>query len=81
MRINIYVFLFCLIGRTFNLNAQSYIANYNAYSTGGNCYVLTDEVKNERGSLWFTQKLDLSKSFDISFTMNFATLMPTEQTA
>jgi len=45
-------------------------ANGNAVSTGGGCYELTADAGNEGGSMWYTQKFNLTQPFNIQFTIN-----------
>lgn len=51
--------------------AQTYFANGNAQYTGGDCYQLTANVNWQNGSVWYADKLDLKKDFDLEFYMNF----------
>jgi gliding motility-associated-like protein len=50
---------------------QSYFANGNARSLGGSCYQLTAASNGQLGSVWYADKLDLSKDFDLEFELNF----------
>jgi len=38
---------------------------------GTDCYKLTSAVNWQNGSVWFSDKLDLSKPFDLEYTLNF----------
>ena len=51
--------------------AQAPFLNGSAYSGGSNCYVLTNAVVSQKGSVWFTQQLNLNNPFDLQFMMNF----------
>jgi len=42
--------------------AQSYFANGNAKAVGGSCYQLTSATDWQLGSVWYADKLDLSRS-------------------
>ena len=52
-------------------NGQSYFANGNARSIGGTCYQLTSAANWQLGSVWYADKLDLAKDFDLEFELNF----------
>ena len=52
-------------------NGQSYFANGNARSIGGSCYQLTSAANWQLGSVWYADKLDLAKDFDLEFELNF----------
>ncbi len=68
------ILFFCLTGIVFTIKAQTnyYLNNYaSALYLGNNCFRLTQEVGNQRASVWFSPTIDLTKRFDISFTMNF----------
>ncbi|MDB9883436.1 PKD domain-containing protein, partial [Bacteroidia bacterium] len=54
--------------------AQKYFANGDATYIGGDCYQLTTEANNKGGTVWYADKLDLKKSFDLEFLMNFGRL-------
>ena len=51
--------------------SQSYFTNGSAKSTGGQCYQLTPASTGKNGSVWYAEKLDLSKNFDLEFNLNF----------
>lgn len=51
--------------------SQSYFANGNAESIGGSCYRLTSANDWQLGSVWYADKLDLTKNFDLEFELNF----------
>jgi gliding motility-associated-like protein len=57
-----------------NLLAQTYFANGDATYIGGDCYQLTPEANNKGGTVWYADKLDLTKNFDLEFYMNFGRL-------
>jgi gliding motility-associated-like protein len=50
---------------------QSYNLQGSARALGNDCYRLTDQVQGENGTVWYTNKIDITTSFDIEFTMNF----------
>ncbi|MFY0644361.1 MAG: gliding motility-associated C-terminal domain-containing protein [Bacteroidia bacterium] len=54
--------------------AQDYFANGTAQYQGGDCYQLTSAVNWENGSVWYTDKIDLKKDFDLEFYMNFGNM-------
>ena len=61
----------CSILLVFVSNGQSYFANGNARSIGGTCYQLTSAANWQLGSVWYADKLDLAKDFDLEFELNF----------
>ena len=54
--------------------AQKYFANGDATYIGGDCYQLTTEANNKGGTVWYADKIDLKKNFDLEFLMNFGRL-------
>ncbi|MFI5149075.1 MAG: PKD domain-containing protein [Bacteroidia bacterium] len=52
-----------------NSHAQFQL-NGSAVSLGGTCYELTPDANTQGGSIWYSQKFDLNKPFDIQFSMN-----------
>jgi len=52
-------------------SAQSYFANGDARSIGGQCYELTSAKNFQLGSVWYADKIDLSRDFDLEFYLNF----------
>lgn len=50
---------------------QSYFTNGSAKAIGGQCYELTPASTGKNGSVWYADKLDLSKNFDLEFNLNF----------
>ncbi len=71
LRKNSYIFFIWYCGNCLSVDAQTSFLNGNAFSTGTNCYVLTNASSSQRGSVWFSQQLNLSNPFDIQFMMNF----------
>lgn len=49
---------------------QNYIANGDARSIGNGCFQLTDNQQWENGSVWYADQLDLSKDFNLEFSLN-----------
>jgi gliding motility-associated-like protein len=54
--------------------SQSYFANGDARAIGGQCYELTPASGFKLGSVWYADKLDISKDFDLEFYLNFGSL-------
>jgi gliding motility-associated-like protein len=53
---------------------DSFIVNRDAFSLGNDCYSLTRAFTFQSGSVWYQQKADLSKSFDVYFDINLGCL-------
>lgn len=49
---------------------KKFILNNDAVNTGGDCYRLTDADNYQAGSMWYEDKVDFGKSFDIFFDFN-----------
>lgn len=47
-----------------------YILNGSATQTSCNCYVLTEDIKNQGGTVWNKNKIDLRESFNYVFDVN-----------
>src|SRR5690348_11941980 len=73
MQKRFYIFV-CLVFGFSASRAQSFFMNGNAYATGSQCYVLTNQANNQHGSVWFSPQLNLNNPFDIEFIMNFGGL-------
>ncbi|APZ45665.1 hypothetical protein BW723_04845 [Polaribacter reichenbachii] len=43
----------------------------NAYSSGGDCYVITDNQQTQAGSVWYDNSIDFTSDFEIIFEVNF----------
>lgn len=69
-KINLFCLLIFLLLTTRNYG-QSYFANGNARSLGGDCYLLTGALDWQLGSVWYADPIDLSKDFDLEFYLNF----------
>ena len=68
---NIYIFLFVLLA--FTSYSQSYTLNGDASYLGGDCYQLTANDTAQYGTVWYSDQLDLTQPFDISFRLYFGT--------
>lgn len=68
-----YIFLILIILFSQRVLSQSYFANGNARSLGGECYQLTQASNWQLGSVWYADPIDLSKDFDLEFYLNFGT--------
>jgi gliding motility-associated-like protein len=53
---------------------QNYIANGDARSIGNGCFQLTDNEQWENGSVWYSDKLDLTRDFNLEFSLNLGAL-------
>ncbi len=51
------------------LNApnKKFIYNRDAQNNGGDCSILTKEIKNQAGSIWYEEKINLNKDFNVYF--------------
>ncbi len=58
--------LFALLG-FITTKAQQYQVNGNADSLSCNCYLLTDDLNGQSGSVWNINEIDLNNSFDFTF--------------
>ncbi len=67
--------LFTLITYLICIQCNSLFAQFNlqgdGYSTGNNCYVLTEEVGFQVSTIWHEDYLDINIPFELQFTMNF----------
>jgi len=68
-----YIFLIFIILLSQRVLSQSYFANGNARSLGGECYQLTQASNWQLGSVWYADPIDLSEDFDLEFYLNFGT--------
>jgi len=48
---------------------SQYILNGSATQNRCNCYTLTNEIRNQSGSIWNANKIDLTNSFDFYFNV------------
>lgn len=71
-RYSLFLFLF-VISTTLSLG-QSYFVNGDAVSIGSDSYRLTTAANNKRGTVWYSDKIDLDKDFDLEFKMNFGSI-------
>ncbi|MFI5187381.1 MAG: PKD domain-containing protein, partial [Chitinophagales bacterium] len=60
-----FLFFFFISQHSFS----QYILNGSARQISCNCYTLTDTVKNESGSVWNSNKINLNNSFDFHFNV------------
>ncbi|MFT5512240.1 MAG: hypothetical protein ACI8SE_000637, partial [Bacteroidia bacterium] len=68
VKLSFFLYLCCIISQS---QAQSYFTNGTAKSSGGQCYQLTAASNGQNGSVWYADKLDLTKNFDLEFKLNF----------
>src|SRR5215467_4707777 len=69
MKLLNYFFPFLIIIFISKLSTAQYILNGSATQNGCNCYTLTNEIRNESGSVWNSSKIDLTNSFDFYFNV------------
>lgn len=65
-----YLYLLCLIA--ISTRAQ-FVINGSATPTGNDCYQLTTNGTFEVGTIWNSQKVNLTNDFKIDFQLNFGT--------
>ncbi len=53
---------------------DSFTVNRDARYLGNDCYLLTDALFTQSGSVWYEQKANLDKSFDVYFDINLGCL-------
>ncbi|MBK9222525.1 MAG: gliding motility-associated C-terminal domain-containing protein [Saprospiraceae bacterium] len=49
---------------------KRFITNRDARQLGNDCYLLTEELNYQTGSIWYEDKVNLNQSFDIYFDLN-----------
>lgn len=65
-------FTFYLLVLAVNAKSQSYFANGSAIPIqNSTCYQLTPAADFQLGSVWYADKIDLSKDLDLEFELNF----------
>ena len=69
MKLLNYFFPFLVVISISKLSFSQYILNGSATQNGCNCYTLTTETRNESGSVWNSNKIDLTNSFDFYFNV------------
>ncbi len=75
LRLNKHILILLgLVVFTKTVFSQSYFANGDAKAIGGQCYELTPASGFKLGSVWYADKLDISKDFDLEFYLNFGSL-------
>lgn len=63
---------FLLVVINYQSLAQSFFANGSARAIeGSSCYELTSAIGWQLGSVWYADKIDLAKDFDLEFELNF----------
>ncbi|MBO6516101.1 MAG: gliding motility-associated C-terminal domain-containing protein [Bacteroidia bacterium] len=67
---NLYISLILCLTASFSYG-QTYFANGNARKVDGNCYELTTAKRNQLGSVWYADKINLNQDFDLEFYLNF----------
>lgn len=65
------IFVLCVTLFCLECAAQSYFANGTATAQGDGCFRLTPAINWQLGSVWYADKLDLTKNFDLEFELNF----------
>lgn len=65
------VLFFVVISFTINCFSQTYVLNGNAQALGNDCYAVTPSINFQNGTIWYSEQINLSNPFDISFFMNF----------
>ena len=69
MKLPNYFFPFLVIIFFSKLSFSQYILNGSATQNRCNCYTLTNETRNQSGSVWNSNKIDLTNSFDFYFNV------------
>jgi len=69
MKLPSYFFPFLVAICISTLSYSQYILNGSATQVRCNCYTLTTEVRNQSGSVWNSNKIDLTNSFDFYFNV------------
>jgi len=69
MKLQNYFFPFLVFIFIANVACSQYILNGTAMQIRCNCYTLTSEVRNQSGSVWNSNKIDLTNSFDFYFNV------------
>ncbi|MCB9231448.1 MAG: T9SS type A sorting domain-containing protein [Bacteroidia bacterium] len=59
--------LFCCVFAGPFLFAQTFTTNGDAISLGNNCWQLTPNLTNKKGTIWNTQTINLNNPFDFTF--------------
>lgn len=67
--------LFVLLSFQFDASSQGYFTNGNAVRlSNSDCYRLTQSSRNQNGSVWYSNKLNLTRDFKLEFNMNLGSL-------
>ena len=48
-------------------NNKRFIYNKDAFLNGGDCSTLTQDLKDQAGSIWYEEKIDLTRDFNVNF--------------
>lgn len=54
--------------------AQTYFLQGDAQFAGGDCYLLTEEIGNQNGAVWYADQINLEEPFDIEFLINLGNI-------
>ena len=73
MNKNSSIHILLLVLLAFTSYSQSYTLNGDASYLGGDCYQLTPEAQDKYGTVWYSDQLDLTQPFDISFRVYLGT--------
>ena len=60
---------FLVVAFISKVSFSQYILNGSATQNRCNCYTLTNEIRNQSGSVWNSNKIDLTNSFDFYFNV------------
>lgn len=69
MKLLKYFFPFLVVIFSSESSFSQYVLNGSATQIRCNCYTLTNEVRNQSGSVWNSNKIDLTNSFDFYFNV------------
>ena len=69
MKLPNYFFPFLVVIFISKVSFSQYILNGSATQNRCNCYTLTNEIRNQSGSVWNSNKIDLTNSFDFYFNV------------
>src|SRR6185295_17726189 len=70
MKLLNYFFPFLVVIFISKPSFSQYILNGSATQIRCNCYTLTNEVRNQSGSVWNSNKINLTNSFDFFFNVD-----------
>ncbi|MEY3398467.1 MAG: hypothetical protein RL220_1061, partial [Bacteroidota bacterium] len=72
MKYLLYIAIFFLSDSV--VQAQEYFLNGNAQALGNDCYAVTPAQGWQNGTVWYSNLLDLTQSFDLEFVMNYGSV-------